>query len=289
MPYPTAFRTTSSLDGSAALDNRLDNRRRHAGLVAKRLDNPVRVNLRAPHRLVTRGSTVVTRRSDMWQTGDVVHRLHCDALTSYRAHRDGAAQTGLSARAAAYGLEVIMGGSAFLRRTRRSAATRPVSTSGPAAIAFLVAGMLLVACSNEPGVQAEPPTATEPSSTIGSSTGSASTLSPTPTDIAAVTRAQVQVRYEQYHEVIAEAGAASDPDDPRLADYATGAVLANLRGTFALRRGARDGVCTAGRSPRSQVSRSPTARPWSRTVWTTRRRALRTRRERDSTSGGPNS
>ena len=32
-------------------------------------------------------------------------------------------------------------------------------------------------------------------------------------------------------------GAASDPDDPRLADYATGGVLANLRGTFALRRG----------------------------------------------------
>ena len=31
-------------------------------------------------------------------------------------------------------------------------------------------------------------------------------------------------------------GAVSDPDDPRLADYATGAVLTNLRGTFALRR-----------------------------------------------------
>jgi len=133
-------------------------------------------------------------------------------------------------------LEVIMGGSAFLQRTCRAAATRSVGTSGLAVIAFIVAGMLLGACSNEPGIRAETPTATEPSAAIGSSTGSASTLSPNPTNDAAAIQAQVQERYKQYRVVVAEAGAASDPDDPRLADYATGGVLANLRGTFALRR-----------------------------------------------------
>ena len=60
--------------------------------------------------------------------------------------------------------------------------------------------------------------------------------SPSPADDVAATEVQVRERYERYHEVVAEVGAVSDPDDPRLADYATGGVLANLRGAFALRR-----------------------------------------------------
>ena len=46
----------------------------------------------------------------------------------------------------------------------------------------------------------------------------------------------MEQRYEQYHAVVAQVGAASDPDDARLEDYDTGPVLANLRGTFTLRR-----------------------------------------------------
>jgi hypothetical protein len=81
----------------------------------------------------------------------------------------------------------------------------------------------------------------------------------------------VAQRYVQYHAVIAEVGAASDPDDPRLGDYATGAVLA----TFAAptpRAARRGGVCTAKRSRTSRGSRSPTAKPRCGTVWTTPRR-----------------
>jgi hypothetical protein len=46
----------------------------------------------------------------------------------------------------------------------------------------------------------------------------------------------VRQRYVEFHRVVAETGATSDADDPRLAEYATGAVLENLRGKLAVRR-----------------------------------------------------
>ena len=100
---------------------------------------------------------------------------------------------------------------------------------------FLVVSTFSAACSNDPGVRVEAPTPDESSSTNRSSTGPKPTSSAT-ADSAAAIEAEVQERYKQYRVVVAEAGAASDPDDPRLADYATGGVLANLRGTFAQRR-----------------------------------------------------
>ena len=46
----------------------------------------------------------------------------------------------------------------------------------------------------------------------------------------------VEQRYVGFQRVVAESGASSNADDPRLADYATGAVLENLRGKLAVRR-----------------------------------------------------
>jgi hypothetical protein len=46
----------------------------------------------------------------------------------------------------------------------------------------------------------------------------------------------VEQRYVGFQRVVAESGASSNADDPRLAEYATGAVLENLRGKLAVRR-----------------------------------------------------
>ena len=128
-----------------------------------------------------------------------------------------------------------MPGKAVQRGRRQSTTPRMFRTSTPAFILFLVVGTFSAACSNNSGVRVEVPTPDESSSTIRSSAGPTLTSSAT-ADYAAAIEAEVQERYKQYRVVVAEAGAASDPDDPRLEDYATGGVLANLRGTFAQRQ-----------------------------------------------------
>jgi hypothetical protein len=52
----------------------------------------------------------------------------------------------------------------------------------------------------------------------------------------AATEKLVTERYVEFQHVVAETGATSDAADPRLADYATGAVLENLRSKLAVRQ-----------------------------------------------------
>ena len=129
-----------------------------------------------------------------------------------------------------------MGGKACQLGNHQAFATHMGRTFHAAFVPFVVLGILLAGCSDEPEVRVEAPTRDESPSTIPTTIGSAPTSTSSPPDDVAATKAEIQERYERYHEVVAEVGAASDPDDPRLADYATGGVLANLRGTFALRR-----------------------------------------------------
>ena len=129
-----------------------------------------------------------------------------------------------------------MGGSVVQRGHRQPSTPRTGRYSTAAFVSFIVVGTFLAACSSDPGLAAKAPAHNESRSVNPSFTGPPSMSSPSPVDDVAATEVQVQERYERYHEVVAEVGAVSDPDDPRLADYATGGVLANLRGTLALRR-----------------------------------------------------
>jgi hypothetical protein len=91
-------------------------------------------------------------------------------------------------------------------------------------------GLSLVACSEANGIQTSPPgTSASPTAPAASSS------SPSASSTAAIERLVGQ-RYVEFHRVVAEVGAASNTDDPRLAEYATGAVLENLRGKLAVRR-----------------------------------------------------
>ena len=129
-----------------------------------------------------------------------------------------------------------MGGTAVSRGRPRSTTPRTGRYSTAAFVPLVAVCTFLAACSGDPGLAVETPTRNESLSASPSFTGPPSTSSPTSADDLAATEVQVQQRYERYHEVVAEVGAVSDPDDPRLADYATGGVLTNLRGAFALRR-----------------------------------------------------
>jgi hypothetical protein len=90
--------------------------------------------------------------------------------------------------------------------------------------------LVLAACSDAGGVQTSVPRAAE-----SSAKSSQATLTPLPTAVPAVERLVTQ-RYVEFQQVVAESGATSDPDDSRLAEYATGAVLENLRGKLAVRQ-----------------------------------------------------
>ncbi len=96
--------------------------------------------------------------------------------------------------------------------------------------------LLLTGCSGDTGVQAETPKPSATTSPAGASPVPTSTSTASPVDTLAAVKAVVQKRYEEYYVVVAEAGATSNPDDPRLAQYSTDGVLANLRGKFAVRR-----------------------------------------------------
>ena len=89
--------------------------------------------------------------------------------------------------------------------------------------------LLLTACSDGDGIQVSEPRS---GSTSGRTTTDPSSAA---TSDSAVQR-EVTDRYVTFQRVVAETGAASNANDPRLAEYATGAVLENLRGKFAVRQ-----------------------------------------------------
>lgn len=102
-----------------------------------------------------------------------------------------------------------------------------------AALVLVVAfplGLFLAACSDANGIRTGLPPASD---------SPAVTAAPTPAAVAgseAAIKRLVTERYVEFQRVVAEAGATSDADDPRLSEYATGAVLENLRGKLAVRR-----------------------------------------------------
>ena len=180
-------------------------------------------------------SPAVTCPSDITQTGDLVHRLHSKALTTQSLSTDGASCVAVG-RVASSDSGVTMGGTAVQRGHRQYSTPRTGRYSTATFVPLVVVGTFLAACSGDSGLAVETPAHRENPSASPSFTGPPSMSLPSPVDDVAATKVQVQERYERYHEVVAEVGAVSDPDDPRLADYATGGVLANLRGTLALRR-----------------------------------------------------
>lgn len=88
--------------------------------------------------------------------------------------------------------------------------------------------LLLAACSDADGIETSTPR-------TGTTSTTATDPSPDATSKAAVER-EVTDRYVTFQRIVAETGATSDADDPRLPEYATGAVLENLRGKFAVRQ-----------------------------------------------------
>ncbi len=112
---------------------------------------------------------------------------------------------------------------------KRTNDTRPRCRAVHAWFAVLALVAVLSACSEDSGIRTAPPRADD------APTASAPvTASPSETSGAAV-EALVTQRYLDFQRVVAESGATSDADDPRLAEYATGAVLENLRGKLAVR------------------------------------------------------
>ena len=99
-----------------------------------------------------------------------------------------------------------------------------------ASLIAVLLGLSLAACSEANGNQTSRPATTD---TVQPSTPS------TPTPSATSQRVSERVvtqRYVEFQRVVAEVGAVSTPNDARLAEYATGAVLENLRGKLAVRR-----------------------------------------------------
>ncbi len=97
-------------------------------------------------------------------------------------------------------------------------------------ITALLLGLSTAACTEANGIQTSRP------ATSGLPQPSAASMpTPSATSRPGLERL-VTRRYVDFQRVVAEAGAESDPDDPRLAEYATGAVLKSLRGKLAVRR-----------------------------------------------------
>ena len=112
---------------------------------------------------------------------------------------------------------------------KRPSDPRPGCRSAFALLAAVAVGASLVACSDARGIETTAPRATSSPTTV-----TTPTPSPVSTPDVAVERLVAQ-RYVDFQRVVAESGATSDADDPRLAEYATGAVLENLRGKLAVR------------------------------------------------------
>ena len=96
-------------------------------------------------------------------------------------------------------------------------------------LAAVSLGVTLSACSHDAGIQ-----------TIPLQTHEASPASPSPSlsqpSTSAVVGRVVTQRYLGFQRVVAESGATSNADDPRLAEYAAGDVLKGLLGKLAVRR-----------------------------------------------------
>lgn len=101
--------------------------------------------------------------------------------------------------------------------------------AAPPLFAAVALTLLLTACSDADGIETSVPRS-------GSSSGAATTPPSSGTTSTAAVEREVTERYVTFQRIVAETGSASDADDPRLAEYATGAVLENLRGKFAVRQ-----------------------------------------------------
>lgn len=112
---------------------------------------------------------------------------------------------------------------------KRANHPRPGYGTARAGVAALALGVVLGGCSDDPGIPTAVPT-------TGDSPATSATASPAETGEAAAAERLVTQRYLEFQQVVAESGAASDPDDPRLVEYATGAVLDNLLGKLAVRK-----------------------------------------------------
>jgi hypothetical protein len=97
-------------------------------------------------------------------------------------------------------------------------------------IAAAALALTLAACTDANGIETSAPRAN-----VSSPSSATPSESPLPTTDAA-TEKLVSQRYVEFQQVVAETGATSDADDPRLAEYATGAVLENLRAKLAVRQ-----------------------------------------------------
>jgi hypothetical protein len=90
--------------------------------------------------------------------------------------------------------------------------------------------LTLTACADANGVETSPPRVD-----VSPATSRTPSQSPLATTDAAAEKL-VTERYVKFQQVVAETGATSDGEDPRLAEYATGAVLENLRAKLAVRQ-----------------------------------------------------
>jgi hypothetical protein len=115
------------------------------------------------------------------------------------------------------------------------------STSGSRAVRTWITALLLglstAACTEANGLQTSRPATSRLSDPSASPTptSAASTPAPSHTSGPGLERLITQ-RYVDFQRVATQAGATSNSSDPRLAEYATGAVLENLRGKLAVRR-----------------------------------------------------
>jgi hypothetical protein len=123
-----------------------------------------------------------------------------------------------------------------MRRTRRvrlPPCRNPTDRSVPVHLTavLVTSGLLLTACSGGPVGSALGP--------VDSPTTAQAYVPPAPATAPTAAaegfpaiEALVQQRYAEYQAVVAQVGATSDPNDPRLASYATGDQLAGLREEF---------------------------------------------------------
>lgn len=120
--------------------------------------------------------------------------------------------------------------------------------------ALVVAVVLVVAaCSDDDGQSASSTSSTTSSSPATTSTTTSTTTTPETTDGADTLEQELIDRYTTFWEVRFEANQAPpNPDDPRLAEYATGAQLENV--IDETQRNLDDGV--ALRRPEDSVARS---------------------------------
>jgi hypothetical protein len=115
---------------------------------------------------------------------------------------------------------------------KRPGNTRLSCRSASALLTALAVSTCVAACTDARGIETSAPAATSaPPVAVATTATTTPVLTP-----GADTERLVQQRYTDFQRVVAESGATSDADDPRLAEYATGAVLENLRGKLAVRQ-----------------------------------------------------